>query len=426
MREARTRAGAGAGGRGRARRRDGVFAPRAWLLGGAFLVLLGMGACSPFYVARAGWEQAKILASRESLVDVMTNPETDAETRGKLRLVRDARTFAVEELGFQDVGDSYTSVAFLEADTLALVLSAAHQDRLAFRTWWFPIVGRVPYRAYFSERSAREAKEALQEEGFDTHLRSTAAFSTLGWFSDPLYSTILRRDHVGVVETVLHELAHQHLFIPGQGRFNESFATFVGNVAAKEFFCRRDGGGPDTVWCHRARDRWLDAQDVSRHLDGLEREIRDLYARYHDGELQRDELLEERDRIYARGQERFRDEVQPGLRASTFGVLAQEPFNNATFLARILYYHRLPDFQRLLETHDGDLPAALAHLRSEAPGTDDPFDLLPDGNETVAGTSGGTWGELVPWEAGTMFQCSPGGAAPCSAGTDPTTAKPTN
>ena len=374
-----------AGGRGR------------WLLGAVAVVVLATGACSPFYVARAGWEQAKILAARESLTDVMTDPETDAETRGKLRLVRDARHFAIDELDFRNAGDSYTSVAFLEADTLALVLSAAHQDRLSFRTWWFPIVGRVPYRAYFSEESAHEAKASLQDEGYDTHLRPTAAFSTLGWFSDPLYSTVLRRDEVGVVETVLHELAHQHLFIPGHGRFNESFATFAGHVAAKEFFCRREGGGPDTVWCRRAQDRWLDVQDVSRHMDGLETEIRDLYARYEAGELSRDELLDERDRTYARGQTRFREEVQPNLRASTYQGLADEPFNNATFLARVLYYHRLPDFQALLDENGGDVAATLAYVRDEAPELDDPFDLLPAGPFA---------GRLVPPRAMAIFQGS--------------------
>jgi predicted aminopeptidase len=324
-------------------------------------------------VARAGVAQARILASREPMTQVMTDPATDPRTAGKLRLVHDARRFAIDSLGFQNAGESYTTVAHLPSDTLALVLSAAYRDRLAFRTWWFPITGHVPYRAYFSVEGAERARAALEAEGFDTYLRSTAAFSTLGWFADPLYSTLLRQDEVGVVETVLHELAHNHLFLPGQGRFNESWANFAGHAAAMAFFCRREGGGPDTVWCTRARDRWSDARDISRYLMALEEEIRGIYAR-EDRSVE--ERIADRDRVYARALDDFRQEVQPGLRASTYGYLASEELNNATLLARTLYFHRLDDFQRLLDARDGDLGGVLTWIREEAPGRSDPFSLL--------------------------------------------------
>ncbi len=342
----------------------------------AFLlvILLAGAGCSPVYLARAGWAQAKILASRESLVEVMVDPATDPVTVGKLRLVYDARLFAIEDLGFQNAGDSYTTVARLPSDTLALVLSAAYRDRLAFRTWWFPIVGRMPYRGYFSEESALQAQSRLERDGFDTWLRPTSAFSTLGWFADPLYSTLLRLDEVALVETVLHELAHNHLFVPGQGRFNESFANFVGARASIEFFCTREGGGMDSVKCNRARNRWADMLDVSVYLMALEEAVREVYAME---ELDSTGKLARRDTVYAEGLERFRGTVQPGLRASSYAFLASGELNNATLLARTLYYHRLPDFQRLFEERGEALGAVLAFLREAAPGADDPFDLLP-------------------------------------------------
>ncbi len=332
-----------------------------------------LSGCNPLYLARAGVAQARILASRQPMTQVMTDPETDPRTVGKLRLVHDARRFAVDSLGFRNAGESYTTVAHLPTDTLALVLSAAYRDRLAFRTWWFPITGHVPYRAYFSVEGAERARAALEAEGFDTYLRPTAAFSTLGWFADPLYSTLLRQDEVGVVETVLHELAHNHLFLPGQGRFNESWANFAGHVSAIEFFCRRDGGGPDTVWCHRARDRWADARHVSRYLMALEAEIRGIYAR---PDLSPAQKIEARDQVYSRALEDFRSQVQPGLRATQYGYLASGELNNATLLARTLYFHRLEDFQHLLETRGGDLAELLAWIRETAPERGDPFEVL--------------------------------------------------
>jgi predicted aminopeptidase len=344
------------------------------------------GGCNPFYVARAGVAQARILASREPLHVVIVDPATDPRTAGKLTLVLEARTFAISELGFENAGEAYTSVARLPSDTLALVLSAAYRDRLAFRTWWFPITGHVPYRAYFSESGAITARDRLEAEGFDTYLRPTAAFSTLGWFADPLYSTLLRLDEVGLVETVLHELAHNHLFLPGQGRFNESWATFVGNAGAIAFFCTRSGGGPDTTWCRRARDRWADAIDISAYLDDVESSIRAVYARE---DLDAAAKIALRDEVYASALARFRSEVQPALRATTYAYLGAEELNNATLLARTLYYHRLADFQALLDAEGGDLRRVMARLRDEAPGLRDPFGLLP-GGATPRPTDGGS------------------------------------
>lgn len=220
--------------------------PRSRKLGVAAIVILVAAAlgpatgCSPIYVIKAGWAEAKILRGRQPIPDVILSPETDERTRGKLTLAREAREFAMNELQL-DVGDSYTTYTELERDTLAMVLSAAHRDRLVARTWWFPVVGRVPYRGFFDLDDALNEQSKLEDEGFDTYLRPTSAFSTLGWFSDPLLSTILRYDEVELITTIIHELSHNHLFVPGRVRFNESFATWVGRTGAVEFFCTRPG-----------------------------------------------------------------------------------------------------------------------------------------------------------------------------------------
>ena len=339
-------------------------------------LLLALGACSPLYVMRAGVAQARLLQARTPIPQVLQDPTTDPETAGKLAYAWEARRFAVEVLGLE-AGDAYTSIVRLESDTLALVLSGARRDRFEAVTWWFPIVGRVPYRAYFSDERALDAQRNLEERGYDTYLRPTAAFSTLGWFADPLPSILLRLDVVGLVDTILHEFSHAHLFIPGQGRFNESYANFVGGAGAVHYFCTREGGGPDTVLCRRARDRWSDAMDFSRFMDGLVEEAQALYART---DLDQEARLELRERLFAEARTRFREEVQPAFRASTFEVFLTRPLNNATLLAWMLYYHRLPDFQALLERKGGDLRETIRRLREEAPGMTDPFDLLPHGN----------------------------------------------
>ena len=337
-------------------------------------------ACSPTYVVRAGLAESRLLASRRPLGEVILDRSTDPRTRGLLTLAREARTFARDSLRL-DVGDAYTTYAELERDTLVLVLTAAYPDRLQPRTWWFPVVGHVPYRGYFDFEDAERERAALEAEGFDTWLRPASAFSTLGWFPDPLLSSLLRQGDVGMVETLIHELSHTHLFAPGQVRFNESFATFVGGVGAAEFFCRRAGGGPDTVKCARARARWRDAIRFSAFLDPLVSDLQELYA---DTTLSTADRLERREQRFRRARDAFIHELSPTFEASTFSSFLSAPLNNATLLSRMRYYHRLDDFQTFLDGHDGRLVRVIDSFRQAVEAGRDPFSLLP---EAPAGAS---------------------------------------
>lgn len=338
----------------------------------AAALLLAATACSPVYVVKAGLAEMRILGDRRPLAEVVLDPDTDPTTRGTLTLVMEAREFARDGLGLE-VGNSYTSYTELESDTLALVLSAAYPDRLQPRTWWFPVVGHVPYRGFFSEEDARDAQRDLEAEGFDTYLRPTAAFSTLGWFDDPLLSSVVGPDAVEVVTTVLHELSHNHLFVPGQVGFNESYATFVGRAAAAEFFCTRPGGGPDTVLCLRAQARWRDTQRFSRFLDPV---VADLEAVYGDPALSLQEKLARREEAFREARERFRREVSPAFESLTFSSFETLPLNNATLLSRIRYYRDLSRFEAL-RVERGGVAAAVRHLAERAETVPDPFTLLP-------------------------------------------------
>ncbi len=352
--------------------------PRAFVLAAvAFIIaaaaLLPGAACSPMYVIKAGWAEAKILRARQPISEVIAAPSTDEDTRAKLALAREAREFAMTDLGL-DVGDSYTTYAQLERDTLAMVLSAAYRDRLVSRTWWFPIVGHVPYRGFFDLEDALDEQRKLEEDGFDTYLRPTSAFSTLGWFSDPLVSTVVRYDEVELVATIIHELSHNHLFVPGQVRFNESFATWVGRTGAAEFFCTRPGG-PASLWCGRARGRWQDVQRFSQFIDGL---VDDLETVYADSTLTGHDKLARRDEVFALHRRRFREEVQPRFVNLTFASFDNLPLNNATLLSRMRYYHRLPEFHAVLEANGGSLRDAIETVRLGVQETDDPFSVLQD------------------------------------------------
>jgi predicted aminopeptidase len=321
--------------------------------------------CSPTYVLRAAWEEARILWNRRPIAELLEDRDLDLETRSKLELVVEARAFAERELGL-DVGDSYTSFTDIGRDTLALVLSAAPPDRLVPYTWWFPIVGRVPYKGFFDTDAAESERRRLEEQGYDTYLRPTSAFSTLGWLPDPLLSTLLRQDPVGLAETVIHEVTHNTLFVSGHVKFNESFANYVGSTGAIEFFCRPNRD-PDA--CETAQARWHDAVRVSAFLDGLWTELTELYAM----DLSRGETVERRRQILSEAAERYGSEYAPGMRT---GWARFDPslLNNASLIARHLYYHRLPLFDALHREHG--LRGSLDRIVQAVDGADDPWAAL--------------------------------------------------
>ena len=351
--------------------------PRPLLLGGILLPLalltFSCSGCSPIYVARAGWTEAKILAGRRPIPEVLEDPATDEATRHKLLLTRQARAFAIHMMGL-DAGDSYTTFTRVDDEVLAWIISAAYPDRLESKTWWFPIVGRVPYRGYASRGAAEKAERKLAKEGLDTYLRPTTAFSTLGWFSDPLLSTLLVYDDVNLVETVLHELSHNHLWVPDFTRFNESFATFVGHAGAIRFFCGPGETPSDPENCEKARTRWAEYQEFSAFLDVFVGELQAVYAR---ADLAPGEKVAAREELLVATREEYARIPAPDPHLRLVTSFLHAPLNNAILLGRMRYSHRLPDFQALLDAHEGDLPATIETLKRGAKGLEDPFQILP-------------------------------------------------
>ena len=324
--------------------------------------------CSPLYVLRAGIEEAKILSRRRDITDVVTDPGTSAGVRKKLELVVQARSFAQDQLGLA-AGESYTTYSWVDSDTLLMVVSAARKDRFIPYTWWFPIVGRVPYKGYFDFAEAYEEARELEAEGFDTHVRPSGAFSTLGWFNDPVLNTILRYSDIGLASTVIHEILHNSIFIPGQVGFNESFANFVGDRGAALFFCTRDGAAAQT--CRLATLAWADNIVFGTALSDLVGRLERVYQR---DDLTPAQRIQQRDTVFGNWRADYRRRVVPQLQTNSFRDYADAPLNNATLIGTRLYYQRLDLFEQVFQRYNQDLRrASQAIMQAARANEKDPF-----------------------------------------------------
>ncbi|MFV1986529.1 MAG: aminopeptidase [Gemmatimonadota bacterium] len=322
--------------------------------------------CSPTYVLRAGWEEARILTARQPIQAVVHDTTVAVEIRQKLRLVLDARDFAVRDLGLE-AGRSYDGYAEITRDTLALNVVAAPEFELRWKTWWFPIVGNVPYKGFFDFEQAHAEAARLERDGYDVSVRPVSAFSTLGWFPDPIMSTTLRLDSLALVETIIHEITHTTYFPTGQADFNESFANFVGYRGAIAFFC---DALEDEALCERARVRWADTRVFGRFFHTLLEPLNEAFAADLDVEQKRALKRE----VFIEASLRFDEEFKPLLRAGRYASIDPEAVNNAWVISRLLYYTRLGDFETIYQEYD-DLPATLSAVMAEARGGD-PWEAL--------------------------------------------------
>ncbi len=344
----------------------------------SFAAALALCGCSPGYVMRQARGQLRLLRRREPIEKAAAR--LGPEARSKLDLIAEARRFGEERIGLAKTR-SFTTYVDLGDRPVTYVVSACPKDSLEPVTWWFPIAGKVPYKGYFERAQAEQEKAHLESQDLDVALGGAAAYSTLGWFSDPVYSTMLEMSDFRLAELVLHEMTHATVYSRHDGDFNEALATFVGGEAALRFF--RERRGEDSPGLREGkklmeRDRRVDAV--------LKRAKAELEALYRSPKT-REEKLRERAALFASGRARLA-EVLPG--AAGDGPL-DEP-NNAKLLAE-LRYSGVEAVARAFEEEERDFARFFARARRAAK-AEDPFAALPSsravivalGDSTTAGT----------------------------------------
>lgn len=308
------------------------------------------------YLAHVAHGQLALAHAREPIERVIAAPSTDIRLAGRLRLAQDARRFASLHLGLPD-NASYTSYVELHRPYVVWNVFAAPRHSVDAVLHCFPIAGCVPYRGYFDEATAKLGAERERAAGNDVHVGGVSAYSTLGWFADPILSSMLRWDDDELAGTIFHELSHQLVYVKDDTAFNESFASFVQREGLRQWRAAR--GLPPL---DERREQRSDAF-VHLVLD-LRKRLRVLYASERSAaemEAAKQQAFEDFRVRYRQWRDATPHEPDAAERARDAFVAT--PLNNASLLPFGLYDQWVPAFTALFREAGGDWTKFHARVR---------------------------------------------------------------
>jgi predicted aminopeptidase len=313
-------------------------------------------ACSSLsYYTQAVRGQSELVFHRRAVSTIVGDPATDHELAARLRLAQQARQFASQRLGLPD-NRSYTHYVDLHREYVVWNVFAAPRYSVDPVLYCFPIAGCVAYRGYFKEAAAKAEVVRLQQRGYDVEIGGVPAYSTLGWFADPILSSMLRWDDDELDSTIFHELAHQLIYVKDDTAFNESFATFVQTEGLREW--RQSRGLP----AQDDRTQAMDAGFTRLVLDLRER-LKTMYASGV-GEPAMEAGKQREIAAFRERYQQWRDHDWPQQHAYDPWVAA--PINNARLLPFGLYDQWTPAFGVLFQRAEGNWPAFYAGVRALA------------------------------------------------------------
>ena len=331
-----------------------------------FLACFQLIACDIKYYAHLAQGQARIIWRTQLTHDYRQKPDVPDSLKKQFVLVDSILQFA-HEIGLNSKGQ-YTTFYDTEGAPISWNVSASPKDSFTPFNWHFPIVGEVPYKGFFSRTRAEGEYDKLRSQGYDVLLRPVSAYSTLGYLSDPLLSTMLSYPPHVLTDLILHELTHATMYAKGHTDFNESVATFIGQEGARQFLKRHYG--EDNPYLQSALEEKRDRERFRFFLKDLTQSLDSLYQ----ASTNDPELLNKRKQVFNRAQRRFK-ETLPLYTNQGYEAFLHWEINNARLLSYRRYNSKQNAFHRIHDHLKGNLSQSI-YLFSQCCKTEDPWKCL--------------------------------------------------
>ena len=310
------------------------------------LILFGTGCQTITYYTQAARGQLQITSGQEEIFDLINDPTKPEKIRQQPNLVSDLRAFAKANLEV-DPKDNYRRYRDLNRKYVLWVVYAAPKFSTELKSWWYPIVGKMTYRGFFNETDARSFASKMQDEGMDVHIGGTPAYSTLGWFDDPVLNTFINYREEDLADLIFHELAHHHLFVKGDTTFNESFATAFAQIGVTEWAkAKQNPQALEDYLARRQTKHMVNQLYVQKKIE--------LKAIYESLETE-EEKREAKEQFIAEFRQQLNDMSLSDPRLSKLAILAKTPINNAVLGARSAYHEYVPAFHQLYQESNQDI-----------------------------------------------------------------------
>ncbi len=289
-----------------------------------------------------------MLDKRQPISALLDNPETSDSLQKQLQSVIHIRDFATQELKLPD-NNSYRSYADLQRPYVVWNVFAAPPFELELQKWCFPFAGCVGYRGYFAKADAQSFAAQLQSKGLETYVSGIAAYSTLGWFDDPILNTILNRSEARIAGLIFHELAHQQLYVEGDTAFNEAFAVTIELEGIRRWLSAQANPQQTEAYAlsHQRQDKFVTLVTNTRD------QLKTLYKQ----PLSNTEKQQQKTIIQTKLREQYASLKKQWGGYSGYDEWFAKDLNNAQLGTVTTYRDHVPALQHLLKKHNGDMTA---------------------------------------------------------------------
>lgn len=305
--------------------------------------------------------QLRILREARPLDEVLADEQVPDSLKNKILLIQDIRAFAVDSLGLRP-SDSYTTLFDQKGEDVLWVVSAVRPYQMEAKEWWFPFVGTVSYKGYFDYDKIVAEQQELDSLGYDTYLRPVGAWSTLGWFSDPIMSNLLFRGDGSLANTIIHELTHATVFVPDSLTFNENLASFIGHQGALRFLNSGRKGLDEDLETYQWRSKGREL--LSKHLLNGYVYLDTLYKQMPE-ELPEAEKRRRKQNAIERIIAKI-DTLPIEKPEKLQEYLREQPLNNAYFYSYQRYRGEQDSLQHMLDNQfDGSIERFIAYFRKK-------------------------------------------------------------